>query len=239
MNDWFNDPFFGGSGNPARDIQDHFDQVQRQMDNMMNSMFRGFGDFGFNDDFFNRPSLQDYSQRSQPHQSHRYSVDDAPQVEEVSDPSPYAAHTRSAPIVEEPDDDSDGEPQPSNQRTHQSSSRPTHAQPSRPQPYFYSSTMTSFTSSNGVQHAQKKTYDSSTGKTEMAELRRLGDQTVAKKREIDRDGHVSDMMDSRNVNEDEIQDFESRWHSTFNNPTAAIGHSGSNHHRGHHHRSLK
>jgi hypothetical protein len=100
---------------------------------------------------------------------------------------------RSQPIVEEPDDFT--------------------AEWQQPQSYFYSSAMTSYSGPDGVTHARRKTYNSATGKTQLAEMRKIGDQAVARKREIDADGTVHDAMDQKNLNESELGDFEQRWES--------------------------
>ena len=250
MNDWFNDPFFGGSGNPARDIQDHFDQVQRQMDNMMNSMFRGFDDFGqmgnmrlgFDNDLPSGPFLQDQTNSGATRSRNRFdnNYDDIPEAQEVSPSRSSRHHSRQAPIIEEPDSDDDNQQSYSNSRYGQSNN-----QGSAPQTYFYSSSMSSYYGPDGVQHSKKKTYDSTTGMTEMAEMRKLGNQAVAKKKEIDRNGHVTEMTDTRNLNDDEVDDFQRRFKSTYENPSLGFNrnpsnddYQGSRHHH-HHHKALK
>jgi hypothetical protein len=93
------------------------------------------------------------------------------------------------------------------------------SQPSRPapsgkdaQPHFYVySAMASVNGRDGIAQARKKSYDSSTGKTEMAEMRRLGDQALAVRREIDRDGKVTEQVDRKNLNENEVESFRQRW----------------------------
>ena len=81
----------------------------------------------------------------------------------------------------------------------------------KPQSYFYSASMSSYYGPDGVQQSRKKVYDSATGKTEMAEMRKLGDQAVAMKREIDRDGRVTDTVDRKNVDEADVESFRHRW----------------------------
>jgi hypothetical protein len=71
--------------------------------------------------------------------------------------------------------------------------------------------MSAYSGPGGVQHAKKRTYDSSTGRTEMAEMRKVGDQAVAMKREIDADGRVRDQVDRRNLDESELEAFGRRW----------------------------
>lgn len=83
-------------------------------------------------------------------------------------------------------------------------------------PYIYTSSMSSYTGPDGIQQARKKTYDSDTGKTQMAEMRRLGDQAIAIKREIDRDGKVTDTVDRKNVDEKDVSDFRHRWDTKAN-----------------------
>jgi hypothetical protein len=58
-----------------------------------------------------------------------------------------------------------------------------------------------------VTHARRKTYNSATGKTELAEMRKIGDKAVAAKREIGAHGRVSDEMAHRNLNAAELEEF--------------------------------
>jgi hypothetical protein len=80
-----------------------------------------------------------------------------------------------------------------------------------PHTYFYSAAMTSINGPERMQQERKRTYDSSTGKTEMAEMRRLGDQALAIRREIDRDGKVTDQIDRQNLDESQVDSFRKRW----------------------------
>lgn len=249
MDDWFNDPFFGGSGGSggSRDIQDHFARMEQQMNNMMNSMFRGFDDFGQMGNmrlgFDNGPSLQNQTRTGNTRSQNRFenSYDDIPEAQEASPSRGANRRSRQAPIIEEPDDDDDGGNRNySNSRYGQSNN----FSDSNPHTYFYSSSMSSYYGPDGVQHSKKKTYDSSTGMTEMAEMRRLGNQAVAKKKEIDRNGHVTEMTDTKNLDENEVDDFQRRFRSSYENPSLGFNrnpsnddYSGSRHH--HHHRSLK
>ncbi|KAH0790024.1 cysteine protease [Histomonas meleagridis] len=95
-------------------------------------------------------------------------------------------------VVEEPDDD-DEEPKQKTKKT-----------------YYYSSS-TSYSNSNGVQHATKKTYDSKSGKTEVTEMRKIGDQAVTRKREIDKDGKINDKYDMLNLDENNVGEFTDKW----------------------------
>ncbi|OHT06735.1 hypothetical protein TRFO_05402 [Tritrichomonas foetus] len=259
MDSWFNDPFFNSSNDPHRDIHSHFEQMHRQMNNMMNSMFSNMGDFGmpsmpgigfdngFDDGFSrSRPSRDSGHSRSRDNYSHNRYNDGIMDAEEVS-PSymPSSKHSKNTPIVEEPDDYNQPPPRSNHHQSRNnfddnfSSHRSSYNRSSgQPQTYFYSSTMTSYSGPDGVQHARKKTYDSTTGKTEMAEMRKLGDQAVAMKREIDRDGHVTDMMDKRNLDESELNDFSQRWNRNARNPSLGFGGDDFGGHR-HHHRALK
>lgn len=105
-----------------------------------------------------------------------------------------------------------------------------------PEPYFYSASMSTYYGPGGVQQSRKKVYDSTTGKTEMAEMRRLGDQAVAIKREVDRDGHVTDTVDRKNVAEGEVDSFRRRWDEQAGSRPRLLG---TNDHSHHHPRALK
>ena len=105
-----------------------------------------------------------------------------------------------------------------------------------PEPYFYSASMSTYYGPGGVQQSRKKVYDSTTGKTEMAEMRRLGDQAVAIKREVDRDGHVTDTVDRKNVAEGEVDSFRRRWDEQAGSRPRLLG---THDHSHHHPRALK
>jgi hypothetical protein len=45
----------------------------------------------------------------------------------------------------------------------------------------------------------------------MAEMRRMGDQALAVRREIDRDGKVTEQVDRDNLDENEVESFQSGW----------------------------
>lgn len=76
--------------------------------------------------------------------------------------------------------------------------------------------MSSITGPDGIQQARQKTYDSESGKTRMAEMRRLGDQAIAMKREIDREGKITDTVDRKNLDEKDVSDFRRRWDTKAN-----------------------
>jgi hypothetical protein len=184
MDGWFDDPFFDRNAHHAGDIQSPFASVERRMNDMMGSMLSGFG---FDDS--RRGRLED----SRPTASRA-------RVEEVTDSAdaPRVAAPRSHPIVEEPDDPAPERPQ------RKVSKPPTET-------FFYSSSTTSYSGPDGVTHAKRKTYNSETGKTELAEMRKIGDKAVAVKREIDADGRVSDEMAHRNLNSAELEEFGRNW----------------------------
>ena len=138
----------------------------------------------------------------------------AQRVQEVNDDE--EAGYAEKPIIEEPDDEN---------IHHRSSRQPNDG-------CFYYSSSTSYSNSNGVTHATRKTYNSSTGKTEMSEMKMLGDQGVARRREIDSYGNVNDSYDTRNLNNDEIEMFEERWNR---NQRTGGSIRYSNHPRNHHH----
>jgi hypothetical protein len=97
MDGWFDDPFFDRNAHHAGDIQSHFASMERRMNDMMGSMFSGFG---FDDS--RRGRLED----SRPTAS-------LARVEEVTDGSdaPRVTASRTHPIVEEPDDPAPERPQ--------------------------------------------------------------------------------------------------------------------------------
>ena len=228
MDEWFDDPFFKG------DAESHFRSMHEHMNKMMDSMLRGFGEpmfgLGFDGDKqggTSRPALEGGGRSTR-----------RPRVEEVSG-STGAATSHRQPIIEEPDDqprysgsrfgdsgrsDRFGSSGRSDRfgdsgRTDRfgSSGRSDRFESSgkggaeKPQPYFYSASMSSYYGPDGVQQSRKKVYDSATGKTEMAEMRKLGDQAVAMRREIDRDGRVTDTVDRKNVDEADVESFRHRW----------------------------
>lgn len=222
MDGWFDDPFFRrGSGED--DFDKHFRQMHNRMNQMMDNMFRGFGDFGSSfglgfDDMPSMGALRD--DRHKPTRSRR--------VEEVEETFPSghrhrapeeAPTRRRQPIVEEPDDE------PVHHDRHHSGGRS-----EKPQTYFYSSSMSSFTGPGGVTQCRKKVYDSSTGKTEMAEMRAMGDKAIAMHREIDRNGAITDTFDRRNVEDDELDAFVRRW-GKKTGMALKDGKSGSHHGR--------
>jgi hypothetical protein len=182
MDGWFDDPFFDRSAHPAGDLHSHFASMERRMSDMMGSMFSGFG---FDEPM--RGRLED-----------NHTTRSRARVEEV-DENTKASEPRSGPIVEEPDDE------PAGGRSHN------RGESGAPQTFFYSSCTTSYTGSDGVAHAKQKTYNSATGKTEMAEMRKLGDKAVAVKREIDADGHVSEKVAHQNLDSKELSEFNRKW----------------------------
>jgi hypothetical protein len=198
MDGWFDDPFFRHTSHRHSDMHHTFADVERRMNNLMGSMFSGFG-------FDEHPNAQ-------LEDNHR------PRVEEISD-SPRPSHTsRSHPIVEEPDDLS------SNQSQHGRDTGNT-------QRFFYSSSTTSYSGSDGVTHAKRKTYNSATGKTEFAEIRKLGDKAVGIKREIDADGRVKDEVAHQNMDESEMTEFNRKWGKRQNQCLTNSGHSQPKAHR--------
>jgi hypothetical protein len=201
MNGWFDDPFFDSGPSQMPDMFRHFDEMHRRISGMMGSMFSGFGEYGLGFDDPPIPALEDgYSRRARSSASRDRSRRSHPVVEEVDDDFVPRSHGR--PIVEEPDDRG---------RSYE-----------EPPAYFYSSSMTSYSGADGVTHAQRRTYDSTTGRTQLAEMRRLGDQAVAMKREIEADGTYRDAMDRRNLDDGELEDFGRRWEARS---APRIGHS--------------
>jgi hypothetical protein len=197
MDSWFNDPFFDHTSHRPSDIHRHFADMERRMNNMMGSMFSGFG-------FDEQPNAQLEDNHTTRHRPH---------VEEISDstdaPRPSQC-SRSHPIIEEPDDVS-----PKQSQHH----------PNGPQTVFYSSSATSYSGSDGVTHAKRKTYNSATGKTEFAEIRKLGDKAVGVKREIDANGRVNDEMTHQNMDESELNEFNRKWDKRQTRSLTNSGHS--------------
>jgi hypothetical protein len=212
MDDWFSDPFFKPERPTPADIQNQFAEMHRQMNDFVDSVFGHFRDldrqFGLTHDSAKpsgteqRPALEDHSSTRPKDQSHLPAVGDRstrrPTFSEGSGAAASSPARRSStrPIVEEPD----------TSRTRGDAS-------GGQQSFFYASAMTSATGPDGLQHARRKTYNSATGTTEMAELRRMGDQAVAMRREIGPDGTAKDQIDRKNLDESELGSFRQRWDS--------------------------
>jgi hypothetical protein len=114
--------------------------------------------------------------------------------EEPLSSKPAERKQTNVPIVQEPDDPEQS-PSPGSES------------------YFYSAEMSTFTGPDGIAHARRKTYNSSTGKTELAEMRKLGNQAIAVRREIAPDGSVNDQIDRKNLDESEMSSFRQKWDS--------------------------
>ena len=215
MEDWFNDPFFKDDHDPTMDMRKHFAEVEMHMNNMMNQMHsifnNDFGKFGLDYDKNKSRRNDDLSKSiTKPNDTFNENYSNRYDSNSYSSTFDHNQTRRSStkPIVEEP-----GETNPNNKKDD----------------YFYSAAMTTITGPDGIQHSRKKTYDSKTGKTEMAEMRKLGDQAVAVKREIDRDGKIKDSMDRKNVDEKDVEDFRKRWDTQANKLSfgfhKSLGHS--------------
>ena len=209
MSDWFDDPFFKDDPRDEMgNLDKHMGGIGRHIREMEEHMARMIGDFGMGLGFdFGDGGRQAIEDSSRKRGGHRVKVEESDGHEHgksshrqpiVEEPDDYSASRHRGPIVEEPDDE------PRERYSHEQ-------RDGKPKRYVYSSTMSSFTTGDGVQHAKKKTYDSSTGKTEMAEMRRMGDKAVAMKREVDKDGHVTEMMDKKNVSDVELGSFRKKW----------------------------
>lgn len=236
MDDWFKDPFFNTPTDPAHieeDIKKQISEVEHHMANMidsMNNMFKNFSSmspFGLDYDDKSRSGSLKHSSTTSPGLTYHPTFSDST-TDFNQSKSSAAAHraTRKEPIVEYPDDNTssmgrsrryndtynsrnfDREPSKSSNKTFSDS-----------KPFIYTSSMSSFTGPDGIQQARKKTYDSESGKTRMAEMRRLGDQALAMKREIDRDGKVTDTIDRKNLDEKDVSDFRKRWDTKANQMT--------------------
>lgn len=199
MDDWFKDPFFNTSNDPEKEIKKQIAEVEHHMTNMMNSMnniFRNFGAknaFGLEYDEFKKDST---GKKSVSPYHPTFSEDS----------SKITSQTRkstSKPKIEYPDDSGRII---SEKRSNDQSTKP----------YVYASTMSSLIGPDGFQQSKRKTYDSASGKTELAEMKALGDQAIAVKREIDRDGKITDSIDRKNVDEKDVNDFRRRWDTRAN-----------------------
>ncbi|KAH0790572.1 myeloid leukemia factor isoform X1 [Histomonas meleagridis] len=193
------------------------------MHQMMNSMFNHpffsspYGSLGFDQPYHQQIHGHGYPNRNR-----------SGRVMEEQDETRYQPHSNT-PIIEEPDSDDDTHNY--SQPNYDRSNRHTHSRYNQPHDtFFYSSSMSTYTGPNGVRHAKKKTYDSTTGKTEMAEMRMIGDQAVARKREIGRNGHVKDMFDKSNIDDDEIEDFDHRWNNLHRNNASTLTYSNRHPH---------
>jgi hypothetical protein len=208
MDDWFNDPFFTPARPAPADIQNHFTEMHHQMNNFVESVFGHFRDldrhFGLtHDGGQKRPAIEDHSSTRPSDQSRLPPLDNRPARHPTFTEGGTSPTRRSfaRPIVEEPD------------TSRGPSSGSGRASDGRQQSFFYASAMTSATGPDGLQHAQRKTYNSATGTTEMAEMRRIGDQAVAVRREVAADGTTKDQIDRQNLNESELGSFRQRWDS--------------------------
>lgn len=230
MSDWFNDPFFDEKASfPHGDIFSHvnetFKEFDKHMNRMMNEAFGNFGrmGIGFDDDFgssFSRPAIG--MNNSNNSRSHR------PSVEEVDD-----THTSSnsrAPRVEEPDDYTSSRSRNYNKSNtssskHSSSRNYDDAPAGNTKPYYYSSSYVSYSNADGTVSAKRKDTDSS-GKTHMAEMRRLGDKTVVYDRKIDSDGKTTDSRKVHGMNDSEVDSFNQNWESKIKSDPF-LSHMGS------------
>lgn len=220
FDDWYNDPFFNErQSNPHRDIFSHinetFREFDRHMDNMMHQAFANFGriPFGIEDDRQSRSHRHEIGMDNS-----RTSTRHTPQVEEVDDSSDFSQSRASrAPRVEEPDDFSHSSPKPkkdysvgkySNTRSNNFSS----PFGGNGQSYYYCSSSVSYSNGDGTVSMKRKDMDS-TGKTHMAEMRRMGDKTVVYDRKIDSDGKTYDSRKIHGMNEDEVDSFNQKWDS--------------------------
>lgn len=184
MSDWFNDPFFTNDNrfdDPA-DLLGGFHNSFRQMHEHMEKMMRSaFSGFGDNFMALGFDGLDDSRNRSSNRGGSRRSAD--------------------GPRVEEPDDD---EPRRVSRRSGGSDDK-------KPQTFFYSSAYSSTMGPDGIQQIRKKDYNSASGETRYSETRRLGDKSISHHRKIDRDGTVLNHEDRRNVDEHDIDKFDSEW----------------------------
>lgn len=194
-----NDPFFRDD---FIDPEQHFKRVHQEMNNMMSSMFKAFNDFGigFDDDARGKKSLPGPSDHTG-----RGSKRDPPsrRTPSYDDYTPSSSTHRSSkqPIIEEPDSD---------MPDYSSSSKVEKQKPH----IYYSAMATSYNGVDGIQQTKKKVYDSQSGKTQYGEMRRIGDQALAYKREVGPDGKVSESEERKGIKTDqEATSFRSRWDS--------------------------
>jgi hypothetical protein len=107
-------------------------------------------------------------------------------------------------------DDAEAEAEPSEKPSGKPSEKPSEKRSGKRESHFYSSSVSAVRGPEGYCHAMKQTYDSTTDKHEMAEVRGLGEQLVSHKREVVGD-KVSESHDRKNVSESEESEFNSRW----------------------------
>jgi hypothetical protein len=71
--------------------------------------------------------------------------------------------------------------------------------------------MTGYSGPDGATHGKRKSYNSAIRGTQIVEMRKLGNQAVTIEWETEADGSVPDAMDRRNLEENELGDFQRRW----------------------------
>ena len=225
MDEWFKEPIFHG------DIDSHFKQMHEHMNQMIGSMMKGFEDihkqFGlsFDPEASRRPALEDSSRRGDSY--------GRPKVEETSGSS--FGRSAQKPIVEEPDSFRSGRSNGfgssdrfgtsnrsgtldrygSSGKSDRFGDSSNFGASGKPRTFIYQAAMETFGGPDGCTHKKMKKWDSESGKTEMQEERRLGDQALTMKREIDRDGHVKDDLTRHNVNESDVDSFRKRWDESY------------------------
>jgi hypothetical protein len=76
--------------------------------------------------------------------------------------------------------------------------------------YIYHSKYSSYSNSNGIAHTKYKVYNNIHG-TKMTETRRIGDQGITWKREINKEGCIEDKEVTHNISENEKDKFMQEW----------------------------
>ena len=216
MSDWFNDPFFDETSN-SNDIFAHanemFRGIDRHFQQMMKDQFDLMGPMlGYDKDYdSNRPRIG----------MNNTNNNSRSRVEEV-DANAETSGSRSgkSPKVEEPDDFSR-----SNTRNRSSKVNLPREQNhesffsgfgdddfSNGKSYCYCSSQVSYMNGDGTVNMKRKDTDS-TGKTHMAEMRRMGDKTVVYDRKVDSDGKTTDSRKVHGMSDDEVDSFNQKWDS--------------------------
>lgn len=258
MDDWFKDPFFNTPTDHShieQDIKRQISEVEKHMVNMMesmNSMFKNFGSmgaFGLDYDDKNRSASAKHSTTAPGLTYHPTFSDSGSDFSQTTGNRTSSSRYTSSkdPIIEYPDDDMKtttgsrkyNDTTYNRSRTYDRTSTipnrtfndTSNSANRETKPYIYVSAMSSFTGPDGIQQARKKTYDSESGKTRMAEMRRLGDQAIAMKREIDRDGKITDTIDRKNVDEKDVNDFRKRWDTKANQMSLSFRNTTGNYHQ--------
>lgn len=217
MQDWFSSPFFQSGPPSQNDIKKQVEEMETQMINMVNSMnpfFRNIGTsmLGFENNDLSKSTSQRTLSSSNPHPTFsgtRSFNNTMPTRTTYNTPNRTDSLTSSERF---------------NRSTNALSRSTINSNDGKDtKPQFYAAAMSSFCGPDGLQQTKTKSYDSLSGKTQLSQMKKLGDQSVSVHREIDRDGKITDTMDRENVDEKDVADFRRRWDSRANELTRQYG----------------